>query len=53
MVVGERRRGMKLSVAITPDLVRLICGWQGHARVIEPESLRDAVKEAGRRLAAA
>jgi predicted DNA-binding transcriptional regulator YafY len=44
---------LKMKVGVSPELVRLICGWQGYAKVIEPEGLRDQVREAGRRLAEA
>jgi predicted DNA-binding transcriptional regulator YafY len=43
---------LKLKVGVSPELVRLVCGWQGHAKVIEPEDLGKKVQEAGRRLAA-
>jgi predicted DNA-binding transcriptional regulator YafY len=43
---------LKMKVGITPELVKLICGWQGYARVIEPEVLRKQVRDAGQRLAA-
>ncbi len=42
---------LKLQIGIDPELVRLICGWQGHVKVIQPESLREQIREAGRRLA--
>jgi proteasome accessory factor B len=42
---------LKLKVGVTPELVRLVCGFQGHAKVIEPEDLGKQVREAGRRLA--
>jgi predicted DNA-binding transcriptional regulator YafY len=43
---------LKLKVGVSPELVRLVCGFQGHAKVIEPEDLGKQVREAGRRLAA-
>lgn len=42
---------LKLKVGVTPELVRLVCGLQGHAKVIEPEKLGEQVTAAGRRLA--
>jgi len=42
---------LKLTVGLSPELVRLICGFQGYAKVIEPDKLDQQVKEAGRRLA--
>jgi predicted DNA-binding transcriptional regulator YafY len=42
---------LKMTVGVTPELVKLICGWEGYAKVIEPAALNDQVKEAGRRLA--
>jgi proteasome accessory factor B len=52
--ITERPDGgveLKLKVGVTPELVKLICGLQGHAKVIEPEELGKQVREAGRRLA--
>ena len=42
---------LKLKVGVTPELVRLVCGFPGHARVIEPERSEDQVRAAGRRMA--
>jgi proteasome accessory factor B len=41
---------LKMKVGVTPELVRLVCGWQGYAKVIEPTELREQIRDAGRRM---
>jgi predicted DNA-binding transcriptional regulator YafY len=32
---------LMLKVGVSPELVRLVCGWQGYAKVIEPDGLKE------------
>jgi proteasome accessory factor B len=41
---------LKLTVGVTQELIRLVCGFQGYAKVIEPDELGRQVERRGRRL---
>jgi proteasome accessory factor B len=45
---GQEVVEMKMKVAHTPDVNRFVLGWEKMARVMEPKSLVEAVREAGR-----